>query len=215
MEFYPPATPVTLELLLSDGSPSQYPQATVYLGAAVEATVDLTHQAQGLYVGSWSPMTIGPYLVVYVTYSDAARTIENTSFPRVQEQWREDPAVSGLWSEALPGAYPAGSAGRILGQLASSVWEELATSHTTPGTLGHGLWRVLGLNHENAFIDNSVFDAQGQLLSCRIRIFNSKANCEAATAGGSETTGLLATYSMAAAYTAPGRLSTYRYLKVA
>jgi hypothetical protein len=77
--------------------------------------------------------------------------------------------------------------------------------------LGHAIWRLLGLNHENAFIDNSVFDANNQLLSCRIRVFPSKAACDAATAGGSEP--VLATYVMAAAYSAPGKLNTYRYTR--
>ena len=75
------------------------------------------------------------------------------------------------------------------------------------------LTRVLGLEHENAFIDNTVNDDYGQLTSSRVRIFNSKANAEAATDGGSETTGLIATYTVTAVYEAVGRLKSYRMVK--
>jgi hypothetical protein len=56
--------------------------------------------------------------------------------------------------------------------------------------------RALGLIHENIFIDETVFDADGQLVSCRTRLFDSKTNCDAATDGGSETTGLIAMYTL-------------------
>ena len=74
--------------------------------------------------------------------------------------------------------------------------------------------RILGLVHENAFIDNTVFDSFSQLTSCRIRIFDSKDHAALATDGGAETLGLVATYEMAATYETMGRLGTYRYLKV-
>ncbi len=56
--------------------------------------------------------------------------------------------------------------------------------------------RALGLIHENIFIDDTVFDADGQLVSCRTRLFDSKDHCDAATDGGSETEGLLAVYTL-------------------
>jgi len=56
--------------------------------------------------------------------------------------------------------------------------------------------RLLGLSHENIFIDETQYDADGQLVTARVRLFDSKTNCDAATDGGSETTGLIATYSL-------------------
>jgi len=56
--------------------------------------------------------------------------------------------------------------------------------------------RALGLIHENIFVDETVFDADGQLVTCRTRLFDSQTNCDLATDGGAETTGLLATYSL-------------------
>jgi hypothetical protein len=74
--------------------------------------------------------------------------------------------------------------------------------------------RVLGLVHENIFIDNTVHDANYQLVSARVRLFDSKVNCEAATDGGSETTGLTATYEMSTVYEGEGKMGSYRMKKL-
>lgn len=92
--------------------------------------------------------------------------------------------------------------------------EQLIVSQYGIDDLAVKLIRVLGLVHENAFIDNTVHDAFGQLVAARVRIFDSKANCEAATDGGSETTGLIATYEIESTYEAQGRMGTYRMKKV-
>lgn len=73
--------------------------------------------------------------------------------------------------------------------------------------------RLLGLSHENAFIDLTSFDVHGQLTAARMRIFDSKISAQAATDGGSETTGLVAAYTMEAVYEGVGRLKSYRYTK--
>jgi len=70
--------------------------------------------------------------------------------------------------------------------------------------------RDLGLSQENIFIDNTVYDGDGQLTGSRVRIFDSKANCDAATDGGSETTGLIATYTQGSVWEALSRFGTYR-----
>ena len=76
------------------------------------------------------------------------------------------------------------------------------------------LIRALGLAHENAFMDNTVYDSYGSLTSARLRIFDSKTNVEAATDGGSETTGLIETYEIEAVYESEGRVGTYRMKKL-
>jgi len=76
------------------------------------------------------------------------------------------------------------------------------------------LIRVLGLVHENAFIDNTVHDTLDQLVAARVRVFDSKEHCEAATDGGYETLGLVATYEIATTYESQGRMGTYRMKKV-
>lgn len=76
--------------------------------------------------------------------------------------------------------------------------------------LASNLLRVLGLVHQNVFIDNTIHDAYGSLVAARVRIFDSQANVEAATDGGSETTGLIATYEIDASFEGSCRLGTYR-----
>lgn len=56
--------------------------------------------------------------------------------------------------------------------------------------------RLLGLHNENTVIDNQVYDSQQKLLSARIRTYNSKANAQASGA-----VGLVASYTVSAAYT--------------
>ena len=92
--------------------------------------------------------------------------------------------------------------------------EQLVVTQYGIDDLAIKLIRVLGLVHENAFIDNTVHDPFGQLVAARVRIFDSKEHCEAATDGGSETLGLIATYEIATTYESQGRMGTYRMKKV-
>ena len=86
--------------------------------------------------------------------------------------------------------------------------------------LSASIVRLLGLNHENAYIDNTTFDPGGQLIQSRIRLYDSKANVENATDGGDyllvpESVGLVAVYQMDADYEAFGRMKSYRYKRIA
>jgi hypothetical protein len=92
--------------------------------------------------------------------------------------------------------------------------EQILVTQDGIDDLAGKLLRILGLVHENAFIDNTVHDAFGSLVAARVRIFDSKANVDAATDGGSETTGLVATYEIDASFEANCRLGTYRMKKV-
>jgi len=74
--------------------------------------------------------------------------------------------------------------------------------------------RVLGLVHENVFIDNTVHDINGQLVAARVRVFASKADVELATDGGTETGGLVATYEMSTVYEGQGLMGSYRMKRV-
>jgi hypothetical protein len=92
--------------------------------------------------------------------------------------------------------------------------EQIFVSDNGMDDLATRLIRILGLVHENAFIDNTVFDAFSQLVAARVRIFNSAANCDLATDGGSEVTGLIATYEITSIYEVAGRMGTYKMKKV-
>jgi hypothetical protein len=73
---------------------------------------------------------------------------------------------------------------------------------------------LLSLQDENSYIDNPVYDDCCQVLSSRIRVFDTKAHCEAATDGGSETLGLLATYQVVVDYEGPAKMKTYRKVRL-
>lgn len=91
--------------------------------------------------------------------------------------------------------------------------EQIFVSQSDVDDLAAAVIRLLGLNHENAFIDNTEFDLFGQLIGCRIRLYDSRANAELAQDGDSYATGLIATYTMEAVHEGAGKLKTYRYVK--
>jgi len=70
--------PVTLAMLLENGVTGLYPQAEIYLGAALQDTIDLTDLGQGRYEGSWTPTATGTYSAVFNVYQDAAHSVELT-----------------------------------------------------------------------------------------------------------------------------------------
>ena len=91
--------------------------------------------------------------------------------------------------------------------------EQIFVTQSDVDDLAASITRLLGLNHENAFIDNTEFDVMDQLVRCRIRLFNSKANAEAASDGDNYSTGLIATYTMVAVHEGAGKMKTYRYVR--
>lgn len=89
--------------------------------------------------------------------------------------------------------------------------EQVFVSASNVDDLAAMLVRVLGLVHENVFIDNTTYDPNSMLLTARLRLFATKADAEAATDGGSEPA--LATYTVDASYEGPGRMRQYRMVK--
>ena len=110
---------VLLELVLADGDTTRFPQAEIYddAGAAIGASpVDLSGVADGLYQGTFTAPAVGGYSIIYITYSDAGHTTLVGNIERVSEHMRVTNAVQDdVWTEALPGAFGAGSAGNIVG----------------------------------------------------------------------------------------------------
>jgi hypothetical protein len=88
--------------------------------------------------------------------------------------------------------------------------EQIVATNSSIDDLSSRIIRILGLVHENAFIDNTVHNAEGSLVAARVRIFDSRAAVEAATDGGSETAGLIATYEIETTYEADCRMGSYR-----
>lgn len=92
--------------------------------------------------------------------------------------------------------------------------EQMVVTLNDSDDLALMLVRVLGLIHENVFIDNTAHDANGQLLSARVRLFASKADLDFATDGGNETAGLVAVYEMSTAYESRGVMGTFKMKRI-
>lgn len=71
--------------------------------------------------------------------------------------------------------------------------------------------RVLGLTHENMRIDETSYDADGQLTSARIRLFNDSADALASTEGGTSPPDPvpLATYTYTAVWEGINKYKTF------
>jgi hypothetical protein len=119
----------------------------------------------------------------------------------------------------------------IATNITSRVWNESRDEHMAVGTFGAvdewagsgegvspeleaSINRIKGLTHENAFMDNMVFDQDGQLLSSRVRLFDTKTHCDLATDGGSEVLGLIGEYTQQSVWSEPGKLASYKQVKV-
>ena len=73
--------------------------------------------------------------------------------------------------------------------------------------------RVLGLLHDNAILDKQVYDAEGQLIAARLRVFTDEALVPLVP-DGNETAGLLHEYTIDADWNGFGIATLYRLLRV-
>lgn len=97
--------------------------------------------------------------------------------------------------------------------------DQVVVTSSSVDDLALNIVRVLGLVHENVFIDETDHDPDGQLVSCRVRLYDSKSNVENATDGGDytvppESVGLVAVYEMDTVYEAQGKMGAYRMKRV-
>lgn len=126
----------------------------------------------------------------------------------------------GTWTPSAPGTYSAhtiiySDAARTIENITyTRELEHIWATNYDKDDLAALLIRTLGMVHENAFIDNTIHDLDGQLVAARVRLFDSKANVEAATDGGAETTGLIAVYEMNTAYESKGQMGSYRMKRI-
>jgi hypothetical protein len=75
------------------------------------------------------------------------------------------------------------------------------------------LSRILGLLHYNSILDNQTYDSDDQLLTARLRVFDTASNVPAIP-GGSETFGLKHQYIIEAVYSATNQSNKYTLKKV-
>ncbi len=78
------ATPLLLEVALSDGAAASFPRVRLYdsLGVLV-TTVDAVHVANGLYRATWTPFASGDYAAHFIVYTDAGHTALDATYDRV------------------------------------------------------------------------------------------------------------------------------------
>jgi len=105
------------------------------------------------------------------------------------------PNTVGMWMLSVyhPTHFPWGKTGSI--QVFSNDFDTIATVLT----------RTLGLTQENFYMDQNVYDTDGNLTSGRIRIYS-----DAASVGGGSN--IIATYNIAASYT-NGQMDNYSVKK--
>jgi len=99
-------------------------------------------------------------------------------------------------------------------EVADAVWDELISNHIQTGSFGElmnlfkeQMQRLLGLSFENYRILNPSYDSLGKLISAKIRIYNSKSDCE-------NNINYIAEYKLSATYDSEGKLSSYTVVKL-
>lgn len=99
--------------------------------------------------------------------------------------------------------------------IADTVWDEPAADHVAAGSVGAELQdqgtlllRILGLDQENFYIDQTQFQSyedQELMTQCRMRIYDTASNVGTGS-------GVLATYQMVSTYL-NGKMQTYKVTK--
>ena len=168
-----PSTEVVLSVTLGDGASDQFPKASVIdAGGSVVATVDLTHAANGTYVGSYTAPAFAQKMVVnYTIYRDAARTLVSH-----KHDFSEDVLFVG----------PDEVVKALIAALPTGVWS-IAESTTFPtNSMGFVLKLLKGsMGKANLRIDKMTYDIHGFLRSAKMRVFPDAATASSSTSRAS------------------------------
>jgi len=73
--------------------------------------------------------------------------------------------------------------------------------------ISNDLKRLLGLTHENIFIDNPIYDADCNMTSARVRIYSNPASV-------GTNSDVIGTYQITAPSTAPGKFTTWSQVRI-
>lgn len=207
---------VPIELQMADGAIDQYPRAIVYdQDSLLLITIDLSHDNEGNYSGTSYNFPDKSFIkVVYIVYSDAPHTTENTKYERALD----------VFYRILPDEFKANVSLLSLEATAQTILNDtndlqinqgnwitaigFATSNEYDArmtTLQDSLNRVLGLSQENQAIDQTIHVGDN-LTSARLRIYSD------AVSVGTDLN-VTDTYTITATYTATG-METYKMVKV-
>ena len=107
------------------------------------------------------------------------------------------PNVSGDWFLAVYHTtyFPWGKTG--ITRIYASDFDTLTDEHK----------RILGLIHENMYIDQTAFDADCNLISARVRIYDTPANVGTGA-------GVIGTYTITVNASGPGQFTTWKQVRV-
>jgi len=110
--------------------------------------------------------------------------------------------------------YTSGTNDSFAEDITDAVFEEQINKHLVDGSFGYAineinndLKRTLGLLHENIFIDNTIYDAHGNMQSARVRIYS-----DSASVGGDSN--VIGTYTIASSSSETGKFNQWAQVKV-
>lgn len=126
--------------------------------------------------------------VITVTYTELGSGHYEATFT---------PNVSGDWFLAVYNSthFPWGKTGMT--RVYESDFDTLSDEHK----------RILGLVHENFYIDQTTFDSDCNLIAARVRIYDLPANV-------GTSTGVIGEYEITVSASGPGKFTTWKQVKV-
>ena len=105
------------------------------------------------------------------------------------------------------------SGGSTPQQIAQAVWSESPSGYSGINTFGglvnnmsEDIKRLLGLTHENIFIDNPTYDADGNMTGARLRIYSNPASV-------GTSSNVIGTYQISAPSNAPGQFISWQQVR--
>lgn len=113
------------------------------------------------------------------------------------------PDIVGVWKVEI-----------IVGFTADVFASEFMVMLGTSTDVYEDVKRLLGLNHENIFIDRTVYDANSQMIGARVRLFASREECDLATSNGDEMDGVIATYELSTTWDAINKFNVFKQVHV-
>lgn len=192
-----------LRLQLADGDSGKFPQGEVYdSSGSLISTIDLIHQANGLYQAPVTFTSVGEFDVVFITYNNAGHTVESGRHKRTADAYTVTEQVA-LSSEVA--AVPANVDAVLTAAHGAGSWQ----SATLTG-LQAAIDRIEGLVGNNHVIEVLEKNANGDATRQRIRHYDTEDNAQ----DDDGATGLLNTYIAEASYDIENSLDKYTITRV-
>jgi hypothetical protein len=123
---------VQLQLILRSADTGKFPQVQLRTrtSAILLPLINLTHTSVGVYSATGPILSDGAYTAIYKVYEDAGRTAESAVYSPTEDTLQVGPILGG-----------SGGGGGSL--TAADVWNYLASSATTAGSLGRRIADLL------------------------------------------------------------------------